>query len=152
MNFFATPEITNIAFIFFPGDSVIQDGGWPRSVHGAEQTDSQDGGGARRWLVLPQVRDRVHAGLPRGAPWWLPRTSQNKGQHVQILCFVEHNVSCLKNDIVMCNRKRKSRVYFAWHYEICEIFASLGKSSAPPRFWSHVKSMVDFSLSQMTVI
>ena len=47
----------------------------------------------------------------------------------------------------------KSRVYFAWRYKICGIFASLGTGSAQPScFRSHVKSMVDFSLLQITGI
>ena len=52
----------------------------------------------------------------------------------------------------VCNRARKSRVYFAWRYEICGIFVSLGTLIAQPRFWSHVKSMGDFSLLQIIAI
>ena len=52
-----------------------------------------------------------------------------------------------------CNRVRKSRVYLAWRYDIHDIIASLGTVlSGQPRFWSHVKSMGDFSLLQLFVI
>ena len=51
-----------------------------------------------------------------------------------------------------CNRARKSRVCFAWRYEIHGIITSLGTVRAQPRFRSHVKSMGDFSLLQITVL
>ena len=57
-----------------------------------------------------------------------------------------------KNIDVSDNRVCKSHVYFAWHYEIYGIFASLGTGSVQPRFRSHVKSMGDFSLLQVMVI
>ena len=50
------------------------------------------------------------------------------------------------------NRARKSRVYLAWRYEIHAIIVSLGTVRAQPRFRSHVKSMGDFRLLQITVI
>ena len=50
------------------------------------------------------------------------------------------------------NRARKSRVYNAWCYEIHAIIGSLGTVRAQPRFRSHVKSMGDFRLLQLTVI
>ena len=34
------------------------------------------------------------------------------------------------------NMARKSRVYFAWRYEICGILASLGTVKAQPRFYT----------------
>ena len=49
-------------------------------------------------------------------------------------------------------RARKSRVYIAWRYEIHAIIGSLGTVRAQPRFRSHVKSMGDFRLLQLTVI
>ena len=50
------------------------------------------------------------------------------------------------------NRARKSHVYFAWRYEINGIIASFGTVRAQPRFRSHVKSMGDFSVLQITEI
>ena len=49
-------------------------------------------------------------------------------------------------------RARKSRVYIAWRYEIHAIIGSLGTVRAQSRFRSHVKSMGDFRLLQITVI
>ena len=49
-------------------------------------------------------------------------------------------------------RARKSRVYLAWRYEIHAIIGSLGTVRAQPRFRSHVKSMGDFRLLQITEI
>ena len=53
---------------------------------------------------------------------------------------------------IAVNRARKSRVYLAWRYEIHAIIGSLGTVRAQPRFRSHVKSMGDFRLLQITVI
>ena len=50
------------------------------------------------------------------------------------------------------NRARKSRVYLAWRYEIHDIIVSLGTVRAQPHFRSHVKSMGDFRLTQITII
>ena len=50
------------------------------------------------------------------------------------------------------NRARKSRVYLAWRHEIQGIIVSLGTVRAQPHFRSHVKSMGDFRLLQITVI
>ena len=52
----------------------------------------------------------------------------------------------------LTKRARKSRVYLAWRYEIHAIIGSLGTVRAQPRFRSHVKSMGDFRLLQITVI
>ena len=49
-------------------------------------------------------------------------------------------------------RARKSRVYIAWRYEIHAIIGSLGTVRVQPHFRSHVKSMGDFRLLQITVI
>ena len=49
------------------------------------------------------------------------------------------------------NRARKSRVDLARRYEIHGIITSLGTVRAQPRFRSHVKSMGDFRLLQITV-
>ena len=53
---------------------------------------------------------------------------------------------------MLVNRARKSRVYITWRYEIHAIIGSLGTVRAQPRFRSHVKSMGDFRLLQITVI
>ena len=50
------------------------------------------------------------------------------------------------------NRARKSRDYLASRCEIHAIIGSLGTVRAQPRFRSHVKSMGDFRLLQITVI
>ena len=50
------------------------------------------------------------------------------------------------------NRARKSRVCFAWRYEIHGMIASFGTVRAQPRFRSHVKSMGVFSLLQLIAI
>ena len=52
----------------------------------------------------------------------------------------------------LINMARKSRVYIAWRYEIHAIIGSLGTVRAQPRFRSHVKSMGDVRLLQITVI
>ena len=49
-------------------------------------------------------------------------------------------------------RARKSRDCLAWRYEIHGIISSLGTVRIQPRFRSHVKSMGDFSLLQITVL
>ena len=56
------------------------------------------------------------------------------------------------SEIMPDNRARKSRVYLAWRYEIHAIIGSFGTVRAQPRFRSHVKSMGDFRLLQLTVI
>ena len=58
----------------------------------------------------------------------------------------------LLNIHFLYNRARKSRVNLAWRYEIHAIIGSLGTVRDQPRFWSHVKSMGDFRLLQITVI
>ena len=54
-------------------------------------------------------------------------------------------------DVGEC-RARKSCVNLAWRYEIHAIIGSLGTVRAQPCFQSHVKSMGDFRLLQITVI
>ena len=61
--------------------------------------------------------------------------------HHQHICYQSHH-----------NRARKSRDCFASRYEIHGIISSLGTVRAQPRFQSHVKSMRDFSLLQITVL
>ena len=54
--------------------------------------------------------------------------------------------------VLHVNRALKSRDYLAWRCEIHAIIGSLGTVRAQPRFRSHVKSMGDFRLLQITVI
>ena len=63
-----------------------------------------------------------------------------------------HSLFNITKGHIVVHRARKSRVYIAWRYEIHAIIGSLGTVRAQPRFWSHVKSMGDFMLLQITVI
>ena len=72
----------------------------------------------------------------------------DKAEAIQIHRWRVSRSLCYLNS----NRARKSRVYLAWRYEIHAIIGSLGTVRAQPRFRSHVKSMGDFRLLQITVI
>ena len=66
------------------------------------------------------------------------------------------SISCTKrrenHETCAPYRARKSRVYIPSRYEIHAIIVSLGTVRAQPRLRSHVKSMGDFRLLQITVI
>ena len=81
---------SHISFVLTPvsfclsGDSVLEDRGWPGSVHGAEQPDQGRSGGEGRWVVLPAVCGRVPAGIHRDSTRRIPRALQIHGtqEHV----------------------------------------------------------------------
>ena len=88
--------------------------------------------------------------------WPLVRVASQKGFHCTVRCHVFYlqyeNTVEQHYKQSLDHRARKSRVCFAWRYEIHGIIISLGTVRAQSRFRSHFKSMGDFSLLQIAVL
>ena len=111
------------------------------------------------WLFLKQnfmLNSKIHFFKKSICPNWLWSSSVTKCPK-HYWCIIQNlkketTLQILEKVQFNHNRARKSRVYILWRYEIHAIIGSLGTVSNQPHFRSHVKSMGDFRLLQITII